>query len=76
MSKLIQRIRLIPNAKHNRIIGGYGEQLKVTVTAPALDNRANEALVELLASEYGLAKSHVKIVAGLRSKNKVVEIDR
>jgi uncharacterized protein (TIGR00251 family) len=76
MGKFIQHIRLIPNAKHSGIVGVQGEQLKVRVTAPAIDGRANEALVELLASEHSIPKSHVRIVSGFTSRNKVVEIDK
>ncbi|MDR2777168.1 MAG: DUF167 domain-containing protein [Rickettsiales bacterium] len=74
MGKSIQRIRLIPNAKRSGIVGKYGDQIRVKVMAPALDGRANEALVELLALEYGIPKSRIRIVSGSTTRNKTVEI--
>lgn len=48
--------------------------LKVYVTAPALDGRANDAVVELLAEYYGVRRSQVEIIKGLKSKNKLINI--
>ncbi|MDR3078781.1 MAG: DUF167 domain-containing protein [Rickettsiales bacterium] len=76
MPKLIQHIRLTPNAKRSGIVGKCGEQIKVAVTAPPLEGRANEALRELLAAEYGVPKSRIRIIRGLTGRNKTVEIDR
>ena len=45
------------------------------LAAPAVDGRANEALVEFLADYFGVAKRSVRIVAGLRSRQKRVIID-
>ena len=44
-------IKVIPNAKKNQIIEANG-QLKVKVTAPAVDGKANKALIELLAEHF------------------------
>lgn len=41
---------------------------------PPVENRANIALVESLSDHFGIPKSRIRIVAGLKSKNKVVEI--
>ena len=51
-----------------------GEQIKVYLTAPAIEGRANEALVDFLAGHFGVKKSAIKIVKGLKSHYKIVNI--
>ena len=46
----------------------------VYVSEPPTENRANKALVELLSSHLDVPKSRIRIVAGLKSRNKVIEI--
>lgn len=68
------RVRLIPRAKHEGIVGVHGGQLKVAVHAPPVDGEANDALLEVLADFFGVAQSRLRIIHGLRGKDKVVEI--
>jgi len=58
----------------NKIIGAYGARLKVAVTAPPVDGKANAALVALLSEQLGVAKSHITIERGLNARNKTVSI--
>ncbi|OGC23760.1 YggU family protein [candidate division WOR-1 bacterium RIFOXYB2_FULL_42_35] len=67
-------IKVIPNAKKNQIIEAAG-QLKVKVTAPAVDGKANKALIELLAKHFKVKKNAISIIQGQTSRNKVVTID-
>jgi len=72
-------VRLSPAAKTDRLIGlaasAAGEYtLKATVTAPARDGRANEALLRLLARAWELPRRDLSIVAGLASRNKTVRV--
>lgn len=67
-------VRIKPNAKRPKVEktdDGY----IVHVSAPPIENRANLALVESLSDHLDIPKSRIRIVAGLKSKNKVVEID-
>ncbi len=48
--------------------------LKVKLTAPPVDGAANEQLIEIIAEEFGVKKSAVRIIRGQSSKTKVVEI--
>jgi uncharacterized protein len=50
--------------------------LIVKVNAPALDGKANEALLEAVADFYKIKKRNVAIIAGLQSKNKVLKIEK
>jgi hypothetical protein len=68
-------VRAQPGAKKTAIIGIWGEgdaaQLKIAVQAPPIEGRANEALVEYLATALGAAKSKVSLVSGELSRSKV-----
>lgn len=55
--------------------GPGGPALVVAVTAPAVEGKANTAVVEALAEAFGVRRSQLRIVAGARSRDKVVEID-
>jgi uncharacterized protein (TIGR00251 family) len=67
-------VRLVPRADRTSIDGVVGGRLRVRVTAPPVDGSANDALVKLLAGELGVSRRSVRIVAGLRSRDKVVEV--
>ena len=68
-------LKTIPNAPRDQVAGWLGDALKVKVHAPALDGRANEALLEFLAAELGLPKRAVTLVRGDKSRHKVVRLD-
>jgi len=67
-------VRVIPRASRNAIEGAYGEALKVRLTAPALENRANEALRRLLAGCLNVPMAAVRIVVGEKSRAKRISI--
>ena len=68
-------VRLTPRASHDAIAGRRDGRLLVRVTAPPLDDRANRALCRLLAKRAGVGRTAVRVVAGARARDKVVEID-
>jgi uncharacterized protein (TIGR00251 family) len=59
-----------PRARKAGILGEHAGALKVAVTAPPEDGRANEALVELLAKKLGLKRSQVTLLSGQTSREK------
>jgi uncharacterized protein (TIGR00251 family) len=67
-------IHLQPGAKANEIAGRHGDALKVRITAPPVDGRANAALVDFLAQRLGLSRSAVELKSGLTSRRKVLRI--
>jgi uncharacterized protein (TIGR00251 family) len=69
------RVRVQPGARRSEVVGLHGEELRAKVAAPAVDGRANDELVRLLAGWAGVARRHVRVVRGLRSRSKVVEIE-
>lgn len=67
-------VRISPRASRDAIEGEHAGALKVRLTAPPLDGRANDALRRLLAARLNLPLAAVRIVAGEKSRNKRVEI--
>jgi hypothetical protein len=67
-------IRVQPRAARTAITGSVGEALKVSVSAPPLDGRANTAVVEFFSEVLSVPRSAVHVVAGERSHNKIVRI--
>ena len=67
-------IKLQPRASANEIGKAMGNELRVKVTAPAVDSAANEALIRLLAETLGCARNRVELVRGQTSRHKVVRL--
>lgn len=73
MRKQLIKIKVIPNAKKNKVVESEG-LFKVYVNAPAVDGKANKALISVLSEYFNARKSVVRIVRGEKSREKVVEI--
>jgi len=67
-------VRLHPRAKRNAITGTLGDALKLSLTAPPVEGRANAACIGFLAEVLRLPRSSVTIAAGHGSRNKVVRV--
>ena len=65
-------LRVQPKAKRNAVLGEQAGALKVSVTAPPEDGRANEAVIALLREELHLQRSQVALISGQTNRNKVV----
>ena len=65
--------KVIPNARKNEV-SPEGEGFKVYVKAPAVEGKANKAVIEVLADFFKIKKSQVKIIRGEKSRRKVIEI--
>jgi hypothetical protein len=63
-----------PGAKRTEVAGLHGDALRIRIAAPALEDRANEALVAFIASRLGIAKRDVVIAGGERSREKRVRV--
>lgn len=68
-------VRLQPKASKTAVLGEMDGALKITVTAPPVDGRANDACIRFLAELLKVARSSVTIAAGASSRNKVIRID-
>lgn len=71
---LLLTLHVQPNAKLSAFAGRHGDALKVRVAAPAVDDRANQALLEFLCRSLGVSRSALDIVHGRGSRRKVVAV--
>ncbi|HUK88106.1 MAG TPA: DUF167 domain-containing protein [Terriglobales bacterium] len=67
-------VKVHPRARKNAVTGEVGEALKISLTAPPAEGRANQALIEFLAELLQLPRASVTIAAGHSSRNKVVRV--
>ena len=68
-------VLVCPRASRDRLGPVSGERLKVAITAPPVEGKANAALVKLLACELGVKRAQVGIVSGGKSKRKSVRVE-
>jgi uncharacterized protein (TIGR00251 family) len=67
-------VRLHPRAKKNAVTGELGDALKVSLTAPPVEGKANAACIEFLADLLNVPRSSITIAAGQSSRNKVIRV--
>ena len=67
-------VKIHPRAKKNAITGEVGGALKVALTAPPVDGKANHACIELFAKLLKVTRSSVTIASGQRSRNKIIRV--
>jgi uncharacterized protein len=67
-------VKVHPRAKKNAITGALGDALKLALTAPPVDGRANEACIEFFASLLKVPRSSVTIASGETSRRKVIQV--
>lgn len=72
---VVLTIHVQPGAKAAGVAGTYGDALKIRIAAPPVDGRANEALLDFLASRLGVPRRAVSLVAGESSRRKRVRVD-
>ena len=68
-------VRVQPRASRSEVVGLHDGALRVRVQAPPAEGAANDALVELLAKLLDVPRKQLRIVAGARSRSKVIEVD-
>jgi uncharacterized protein (TIGR00251 family) len=72
---MIIEVKVVPNARRVAV-EKEEERYKVYVNAPAVDGKANKALIELLADYFKIKKSQVKIIRGEMNRIKIVSINK
>ena len=68
------RVRVQPKASGNQILGFREDVLRLRVTAPPEDGKANAAVVRLLAQTLGISRSRLEVVRGHSSRDKVIRV--
>lgn len=67
-------VKVHPRAKKDAITGALGDALKLSLTAPPVEGRANEACIEFFAKLLKVPRTSVSIASGLSSRNKVIRV--
>ena len=67
-------VKVHPRARKNAITGTVGDALKLALTAPPVEGKANKAVIEFFADLFQIPRSSVTIASGETSRNKVIRI--
>ena len=67
-------VKVQPRARKNGITGTVGDALKLALTAPPVEGRANQAVIEFFADIFQIPRSSVTIASGESSRLKVIRI--
>jgi uncharacterized protein (TIGR00251 family) len=67
-------VKVHPRARKNAITGITGDALKLALTAPPVDGKANQGVIEFFADLFAISRSSVTIASGETSRNKVIRV--
>ncbi len=68
------KFRIIPNARKTELAGEYADAVKIKLSAPPVEGKANAELIKFLSKSLGVSKSSISFVSGETSKDKLLEI--
>jgi len=71
---IVFKVKVQPKASKNEFAGLYQDALKIRLTAPPVEGKANKALINFLVDWLGVKKSQVEIVSGQLSKIKIIKV--
>ena len=74
MANITIKVYLQPKASRNEIAGTYRDGIKIRITAPPIEGKANEALLRFLATSLDLPPSQVEILKGHHSREKLLRL--
>jgi uncharacterized protein len=74
MEVVIIKVLLSPNASNSRVLKWHEEQIKIAISSPPTEGKANKELLVFLAKLLNIAKNRLKIIRGQKSKSKQVEV--
>ena len=69
------KVRVTPNARMNAVVACTADEVRLKIRAPAVEGKANTALIEYLAELIGVPRSKIRIKLGEKGRTKVIEID-
>jgi hypothetical protein len=67
-------VQVLPRSSLCKVVGAQGDFLKIKITAPPVDGRANEEVIRFLAGIFGVKRDQVRISGGLKAKKKTIMI--
>jgi uncharacterized protein (TIGR00251 family) len=71
----ILRVHVVPNAKVDSVVGMHGGAIKIKLRAPAVEGKANTALVRFLAEQVKLPRHSIILERGHRSRDKLIRVE-
>ncbi|BCL59336.1 hypothetical protein DGMP_00290 [Desulfomarina profundi] len=71
---LLLRVHIQPRASKTKIVGLYDGTLKIAVSAPPVEGRANKEIIQFLAKKMKIPRSDVRVKSGLQSRRKSLEL--
>jgi len=71
---IIFKVRVQPKSSKNEVWGLYQDALKIKLTAPPVEGKANKALLEFIADWLGIKKSQVEIISGHTGRLKTIKV--
>jgi uncharacterized protein (TIGR00251 family) len=74
MKEFILKVYLQPKSSKNEVVGPYRDGIKVKVTAPPVEGKANESLIRFLAREFGISPSSIEMTRGHHGREKILKI--
>ncbi len=74
MEDIILKVYLQPKSSKNEIVGPYRDGIKVKITAPPIEGKANDALIRFLAREFEISPSCIEILKGHHSREKILKV--
>jgi uncharacterized protein (TIGR00251 family) len=69
------KLRVIPNARRSEVVGMHGDAVKLKVASPAVEGKANEAVLELVAELIGVPVRSVRLLSGAKARDKVIGVE-
>ena len=73
-NEIVVKVKIVPGSSQNKIVGVYNNALKITITAPPVEGKANKKCIAYLAKYFDVAKSRIEIISGKTSKIKLIKI--
>jgi uncharacterized protein len=70
----ILRVHIVPNAKNDVVVGEHGGALKIKLRAPAVEGKANAALMHFLGEQLEVPRNAIVLKSGEKSRGKTIEI--
>ena len=67
-------VKVVPSARADRVVGRYGDALKIQVSAPPEDGKANKAVLQVLADALGVKVNQLELVRGHARPRKVIRV--
>ncbi len=74
-TSLILSIRVQPKASRDEIVGPYADSLKIRITAPPVDGKANTHLINYLAKLFGVPRANITLLSGSSGRDKRLRIE-